>query len=231
MISVKLNLSGDAVEITGEDLKDLDGALNSVIRFINSVNASDRTERTHEPEPMFTKEELSEQVTLQRVNPETAAEEAARVFNTPPQPPVPPISIAPEVHPVIYPGAELDSEGKPWNPDIHSRTKSKGSDGRWKLKRGLTPPVNAAPQPPAPPVPPAAVPPAPVLQQAINNAEAFNHLMQRISARVVAKQLTHDQVAQIVNNVGVESIIALKDRTDLIPAVRIALETIVGGTL
>lgn len=32
---------------------------------------------------------------------------------------------------------ELDSEGQPWNPELHASTKTKTSDGRWKKRRGV----------------------------------------------------------------------------------------------
>jgi hypothetical protein len=55
----------------------------------------------------------------------------------------------------------LDSEGNAWNPEIHSRTKSKTADGKWRLKQRMNvanqPVVSPSSSVPTPPIEPIAI--------------------------------------------------------------------------
>mgnify|MGYP000482221035 CR=1 FL=1 len=53
---------------------------------------------------------------------------------------------------------ELDSEGQPWNPELHASTKAKTADGVWRKKRGAAPEAPPAPAAAAPVAPPAPTP-------------------------------------------------------------------------
>jgi hypothetical protein len=58
--------------------------------------------------------------------------------STPAAPPVPtPGAVsAPAASTATVPGVELDSEGLPWDANIHASTKAKLQNGTWKVKRG-----------------------------------------------------------------------------------------------
>ena len=45
-------------------------------------------------------------------------------------------------------GPELDANGAEWNPELHTRTKTKNADGTWRLKRGAKKAEVAAPAEP-----------------------------------------------------------------------------------
>lgn len=76
--------------------------------------------------------------------------------------------------PPVTASVEVDSNGLPWDARIHSRTKSKNSNGAWKLMRGIDPQlvktiedelraVMSIPVPPAPSVPSVPIAPVPVV--------------------------------------------------------------------
>lgn len=57
---------------------------------------------------------------------------------------------------------ELDIDGKPWDPKLHSTAKTKTVDGRWKFLRGLDPALrNGATAPAQVPPPPETAAPVP----------------------------------------------------------------------
>lgn len=72
--------------------------------------------------------------------------------------------------------AELDSEGKPWDAELHSATKSKTSDGAWRKKRGA-----------APPAPPAAPPAA---EGPISYKVMMGQLMSIMPSKIQFKRVT-----------------------------------------
>jgi hypothetical protein len=149
------------------------------------------------------------------------------------------------------PSDDIDSAGVVWNPDLHSRTKSKNADGTWRAKRGVakdaptvpeaepipapwpfTPPagivapapaIAVPPVPVAPPAPPVAdVPPAPPAP----NIVSFPALMQKISPAVASGKVTQEQVVAIVTRLGVPSLPLLSTRPDLIPTVSAEIDAL-----
>ena len=56
-----------------------------------------------------------------------------------------------KIPPGVHTVNSLDSAGQPWNPELHSRTKSKTNDGKWRIKQRM----NVANQPAIVPSPPA----------------------------------------------------------------------------
>lgn len=62
----------------------------------------------------------------------------------------PAIENAPQpVESEVAEGPELDSAGEPWDAEKHSRTKSKTSDGKWRVKRQVSKAKTEEPKEPA----------------------------------------------------------------------------------
>ncbi len=167
---------------------------------------------------------------------------AARQATAVPPPP------APRVDP--GPPGDRDSEGLPWDGRIHSSSKALLADGKWRQRRNTDPAVVAAvtaelraalaapsaPVPAAPPAPPSTVPaysgvtpaldatitppvpPAPPVEPAPATM-TFPQFMHAITAARLAPGI----VLEACKAVGMPSIPALAQRTDLIPAVATAL--------
>lgn len=153
-------------------------------------------------------------------------------------PPPPPVEVAAVVPPPPVDGC--DSDGLPWDGRIHSSSKARLADGRWRQRRNTdpavvtavtaelraalsAPAVAAVPLPPQPaatvlsfPFPPieepAAVPPPPA-------AITFPEFMRAITAARLAPGV----VLEACKAVGMPSIPALNQRPDLIPSVASAL--------
>lgn len=139
---------------------------------------------------------------------------------------------APRVDP--GPPGDRDSEGLPWDGRIHSSSKALLADGKWRQRRNTDPAVVAAvtaelraalaapsapvpAAPPAPPAPPpAAVVPPPPEAPASMTFPQFMHA-------ITAARLAPGVVLEACKAVGMPSIPALAQRTDLIPAVATAL--------
>jgi hypothetical protein len=244
MINVKLNIRGfGEIETSVEDLEELEKTLNITKKFIDELAADAPVHDTAgrgktECDVMFTPEELKE--ASENVIP-TVQQEADRVFfnSVPVQIPSSQVVAVPPA-PVVAPQppagngspVELDADGLPWDSRIHSRTRSKTSDGRWKLKRGSDVAVRESVkteltqvmQIPTPP-------PAPVAANGAPAGETFITLMPKIAAAVNAGRLTQEQVAQTAQNLGLPSIVMASSRPDLIPALSMALSTLAGGPL
>lgn len=176
---------------------------------------------------------------------------------TPPSPsiifaaPTPPPLQATESHEAGR--IDYDTDGKRWDAAIHSRTKSKTADGRWKVKRGLE---ESDPLKPgaksvealeelkiyasavqaldevAPLLPPGRpyneAPPAPEAE-----ALTFPTLMVKITGGINTGRLTREQVLQAVTNVGLASIPQLAEphNAQYIPKVNATIDALmlVGG--
>ncbi len=172
--------------------------------------------------------------------------EAAAVV--PPPPPVEAAAVVPppptvEAAAVVPPPPTVDgcdSDGLPWDGRIHSSSKARLADGRWRQRRNTDPAIvnavtaelraalsapAAAVVPPAPlPAPvatvfpfppieePAAVPPPPATM-------SFPEFMRAITAARLAPGV----VLEACKAVGMPSIPALNQRPDLIPSVAAAL--------
>lgn len=121
---------------------------------------------------------------------------------------------------------ELDSEGTPWNPQIHSRTKSKNKDGTWRTKRGIQEETVQAitekyqPQIPVPPIA-TAVPTPP--------QSTFTQIVKKISHALSHNQITRERVNEIIEIFGLSSLHQLSERPELIPAVEQQLNEIINN--
>jgi hypothetical protein len=189
------------------------------------------------------------------VVPSETAPAAATVTSVPTVPSVPvpstenaaPAPSVPAAPSTPAPSVELDVRGLPWDPRIHSRTKSKLANGQWKNARGidaalvtqvetelanlmkipaapvqvpeppLAPAVVVAPPPASPAVP---VPPVSTVANASpSNVTTFPDLMQKVAGAIAAKQLNQAQVLAVTQKHGVQALPLLIQRPDLIPQV------------
>lgn len=149
---------------------------------------------------------------------------------------------APADTPAAPAGVELDSDGLPWDPRIHSGSKGKlAKTKQWKKKRGVDPalveqveaelkaamsasPANPVepsaeahtPTPAPAPASPASPAPAPAPSGVITT---FPALMQKITAQGVPQA----DVTAAVNKQGLQALPLLAARPDLIPAVAATL--------
>ena len=164
--------------------------------------------------------------------------EAAAVV--PPPPPVEAAAVVPPTPPVDG----CDSDGLPWDGRIHSSSKARLADGRWRQRRNTdpavvtavtaelraalsapaAPPAPAAVVPPPPPAPVATVFPFPPIEEPVTvppppAAMAFPEFMRAITAARLAPAV----VLEACKAVGMPSIPALNQRPDLIPSVAAAL--------
>ena len=160
--------------------------------------------------------------------------EAAAVV--PPPPPVEAAAVVPPTPPVDG----CDSDGLPWDGRIHSSSKARLADGRWRQRRNTDPAVvtavtaelRAAQCAPGPCASAAAVPLAPVatvfpfppIEEPVTvppppAAMAFPEFMRAITAARLAPAV----VLEACKAVGMPSIPALNQRPDLIPSVAAAL--------
>lgn len=131
---------------------------------------------------------------------------------------------------------ERDSAGLPWDERIHSGSKKKNADGKWKLRKNVDdavvksveagflsrelPPVNASVTvPPTVPVTLVAnvIPPAPVAAPVMMQAPTrdFAGLMLQISKLFASKQITPDYPVTIVNRVNAGFKTDIKTLTDV----------------
>lgn len=121
---------------------------------------------------------------------------------------------------------QLDARGFPWDARIHSQGKTIIASGAWRDKKGVEDAVRAAVEAelraivaaPAAPAPIAVTPPAPPV------GNPFQELMTFVSPLLVSKQLSQEQIQQVVIQHGVPHVGALFQRPDLIPSVRAAIE-------
>jgi hypothetical protein len=151
---------------------------------------------------------------------------------------------------------ELDAVGLPWDARIHSRTKSKTSDGKWRYQRGVhdhvitrveaelklntgTPqaleapayklpptPVPAAVAPPPPYVPPAPV--APLIDLMAPKAD-FPTFMSKVTSLNQTGKIDRERVVLIIQQFGIPNIPSVATRPDLIPAIMKAIDDVVGA--
>ena len=143
----------------------------------------------------------------------------------------------------------VDSQGLPWDNRIHSRTRSKTSDGKWRYQRGVHDvivttveaelriaaqiPVTAEPTPIIPVPPPAPVPyvqPAPVKPLIdLMPVNDFPALMNKITAAVNAQKITSQTVIDIVRECGLPSLPVVATRPDLIPSIMARIDAVLNG--
>ncbi len=155
----------------------------------------------------------------------------------------PPVFNEEEVAEAKLDNLELDKSGLPWDARIHATTKTKLSDGTWKLKRKVDPALvtqveaelramlaNTSEQvtqdaPPPPPADEASAPPPPPAETTEEQAEPivnFQQFMTAVHEKGIDSNLVTSQILLISGN-SVNSLPMLATRPDLIPAVAAAL--------
>lgn len=142
-----------------------------------------------------------------------------------------PDDFEPEASPIV----ELDADGKEWDDRIHSSSRAKNADGRWKLKRGVdkelvaqilgdvaiedeadgsvtipdlpTPPVYVTEEAAVVPTPPAAapVPPPPPAPTADSGVPSFPDAVKICSA------LGKETYTKLFAEVGLKSVMEMRD--------------------
>lgn len=134
--------------------------------------------------------------------------------------------------------AELDSQGFPWDERIHARTKTKITDGTWKLKRGVDQALvsqvraesgqvsNTESVPPQEPTP--SVFAGSDAQHAGPQAHVidFPTLMGKITTGIGSRSFTPAQVSQILNNYGIASTGELGNHVDKFADIHAELEAL-----
>lgn len=118
-----------------------------------------------------------------------------------------------------HPSVELDSDGLPWDSRIHSRTKSKTKDGRWKKIRGVGAEIVKRVEDELKKV--QNIPAAPALSASVSseNAPTFADLMSLVTRSITNGKLTREQVIEVLKPFEIPSLPLLATRLDLIPAV------------
>lgn len=110
---------------------------------------------------------------------------------------------APTPTPAVAPeppaGPELDSEGQPWNAELHASTKAKVADGTWRKKRGAAPEA-----PPAPAVPPAPAP-TPAAPAAKPTLSGFAGFMANVMPLIKAGKIAGLRINELCQSVGVSN--------------------------
>lgn len=101
---------------------------------------------------------------------------------------------------------DLDSEGLAWDYRVHSSSKTKTAEGKWKMKRNV---------------------PEKIIVEATKNNKStleappppdlFPEFMKTATAKISAGKLDHLSLAKLLQARGVPDISAVKVRQDLIP--------------
>ena len=140
---------------------------------------------------------------------------------------------------------ELDANGFPWDERIHSRTRSKTTDGKWRYQRGVTDdtirtiealltPLTQKVNAPIP-TPPAYIPPAPIaplvdVMAPVKEVEPdFQALMNLITAGIKEGKISHPEILKTVQEFGVANFPVVATRPDLIPAIFNRFKQILGA--
>jgi hypothetical protein len=156
----------------------------------------------------------------------------ANVETAPIEPLTPPPPLAAEVFKkpmgLIVPpppkNIEYDAEGQPWDYRIHTRTKAKTTDGRWKLSRGVDPAIVAGVRAETAKVleiPPIleADPTAPVL--------TFGELTMKITNAIRERKLNQVKLNSVLNAFGIPSLPLLGARPDLFGTVAAKIDEVI----
>jgi hypothetical protein len=162
-----------------------------------------------------------------------------------PEPPVaavvpPPPLAAPEAL-VPPPPVEFDVTGLAWDPRIHTGTRTRNADGRWRQRRGVEDPAFVAavetelreryPAPPesaAPPVPASAAPPESAAPPVPASASAvtFADLLSRLASLVEAGKVSREEIEASVTSLGAPTLLAIAGMPELIPQACAALDAL-----
>ena len=137
--------------------------------------------------------------------------------------------------------APLDSVGMPWDPRIHAGTKTKISDGSWKMKRGVDKAIVELVEAelidlmeiePAETKAPVVIPPPPANTEEATvipppaagegddmpaDAMAFAEFLKACSAKMTAGETNMARILEVVNAKGIASLQLVNSRQDLIP--------------
>lgn len=168
-----------------------------------------------------------------------------------PVPPSAPSVAAPTAAGTTSPAAvvEIDQDGLPWDQRIHSSSKEKNKDGRWRSKRGLNDegtvkrieaelratmaiptPLPAVPSVPRPPSAPAVAPSIPLPPAATGSTPSdptdFASLIAVLTPRLTPDRMP--KIFEIVQSFGLPGLPALQQRPDLVPAVWAKLKEYLG---
>lgn len=158
----------------------------------------------------------------------------------PPAPPAETVSLpdpaaaATDVVPPVSVGSEsvvvVDAAGLPWDARIHASTRAHNKDGTWRKIRNTDKSAAAIveadlraaaaipPVPPGMPTPPA------------SPAASFASFMAWTAKQISAERLKTSDTFEIIQPLGLQSIVSLQTRPDLLPAAYEAMrERIVGG--
>ena len=125
-------------------------------------------------------------------------------------------------------GVDRDTDGAEWNSDLHSRTKTKTVDGRWKKKKVFgdkSPPVPSASlaavfEPTTPPRAPIAPPPPPSLP----GKPTFGQLIIKATSAVRSNKISQKDLNDAVKSLGVVSLPMLSGHDDKIEIIWNMLE-------
>jgi len=137
-------------------------------------------------------------------------------------------------------GVEVDSDGTPYDPNVHSSSRAKVRDGTWKKRRG-GPLTLAAPPPPPPAEAPRlpssasvagndtvgamlaatepAIPAPPPPPAVVASGPTFRSVMKKITDAVMVNKITHDRVAALCQSIGVPDLTTLNAMPGKIPDV------------
>jgi len=127
-------------------------------------------------------------------------------------PPAATAFVAPAAPEAPAPTVELDSEGQPWNAELHASTKAKIADGTWRKKRGAAPDAPAVAAPVAPPAPtpaatvpaaPAPAPVAPLAPAAKPALSGFAGFMANVMPLIKAGKIAGLRINELCQSVGV----------------------------
>ena len=111
---------------------------------------------------------------------------------------------------------ELDTAGVRWDKEIHTRTKSRDDQGRWKVKRGLE----------APPPPEAKSLDADVYD--VTQELTFASLMRRITTAIKDKLVTREDISSLAHAQGMPSIGLVAQKPELLPAIEEGFNKLIG---
>ena len=152
----------------------------------------------------------------------------------------------------------LDKDGLPWDDRIHSSSKAKTVDGRWRKKRnlddaqaatveaelkalmGLPGPITEVAEvvkpsytsesmlPPPPPATPVP-PPPPSAPTVAGDRQGFIELITSTAAAITANRMTQEELTAIITAAGVPSLALLANRFDLVPHVAAKVAELLNG--
>lgn len=137
-------------------------------------------------------------------------------------------------------GIEIDNNGIPWDSRIHAKSKTKNTDGNWKLARGidislvdtvvneLLGKIPVVPSPP--PLEKSSISPEiPKSMEDNFEQQSFDHFVSKLTQYLREGKTTRREVNQACETVGLENFTELQHVPELIPQVLKKLEEIIGS--